>query len=250
MPDLLPLIFAGALVGFLVGLTGVGGGALMTPLLILGFNISPVVAIATDLLFATITKLSTVPLHNSQRSIDWKAARMVWTGSIPGVTMGVILVLTVLQSSFIALGIILAFILVVTSISMLSTKDPEISNRHAPRISFLGGGFIGLSVATTSVGAGALGMAIFRALLGTKTAKNLVGTDIVHAIPIALLAGVSYLSAGLVDLDLLFLLLLGSIPAALIGARLSSKLNSGLLRKLLSVLLIGAAVGIVVKTIA
>ena len=247
MLETLLLISTGLAVGFLVGLTGVGGGALMTPVLILGFNISPVIAVATDLLFATITKLATIPYHNRQGSIDWKSARMVWAGSIPGVILGVLLILTVLQSSFIALSIVLAFVLVLTSASMLISRDFTMKANTARSVSAFGGGFIGLSVATTSVGAGALGMAIFRAIVGGKEAKNLVGTDIVHAIPIALIAGAAYFSAGLVDFELLFTVLIGSIAGALIGAKLSSRSRPSILRKILAVVLLVAAAGILLR---
>lgn len=241
------LISTGLAVGLLVGVTGVGGGALMTPLLILGFNISPVVAIATDLLFATTTKLATIPFHNRQGSIDWKSARMVWAGSIPGVVLGVLLILTFLKSSFTALSLVLAFVLLLTSASMLVDNDFRMQANTARVLSAFGGGFIGLSVATTSVGAGALGMAIFRALLGGKEAKNLVGTDIVHAIPLALIAGVAYFSSGLVDFELLLMLLIGSIPGALIGAKLLSRSRSSILRKILAAVLFFAAMGVLLR---
>jgi uncharacterized membrane protein YfcA len=247
MLETLLLITTGLSVGFLVGLTGVGGGALMTPVLILGFNISPVVAIATDLLFATISRLATIPFHNRQGSVDWKSARMVWAGSIPGAVIGVLLILTFLQSSFSALSFVLAFVLLLTSASMFISQDFKMHANTARSVSAFGGGFIGLSVATTSVGAGALGMAIFRALLGGKEAKNLVGTDIVHAIPIALIAGAAYFSAGLVDFELLFTLLIGSIPGALMGAKLSSSSRSSILRKILAVVLLVAAAGILLR---
>lgn len=249
MLETLLLISTGLAVGVLVGLTGVGGGALMTPVLILGFNVSPVVAIATDLLFATITKLSTIPLHNRQGSIDWMSARMVWAGSIPGAVIGVLLILTFLESSFNALSIVLAFVLLLTSISMFISGDFRMQANTARAVSAFGGGFIGLSVATTSVGAGALGMAIFRALLGGKEAKNLVGTDIVHAIPIALIAGAAYFSAGLVDSKLLLFLISGSIPGALIGSKLSSKMSSKYLRPTLATVLALAALGILSKAL-
>ena len=241
------IISTGLAVGVLVGLTGVGGGALMTPVLILGFSISPVVAIATDLLFATITKLATIPFHNSQGSIDWKSARMVWAGSIPGVVIGVMLVLTVLQTSLNVLGLILALVLLITSASMFLSRDFKLPPSIARVVSVFGGGFIGLSVATTSVGAGALGMAIFRALLGGKEAKNLVGTDIVHAIPLALIPGVVYFSSGLVDFELLILLLGGSVPGALIGAKLSSRSRPSLLRKIIGTALIFVAAGVFLR---
>jgi uncharacterized membrane protein YfcA len=230
MLDNLLLSSAGLAVGFLVGLTGVGGGAFMTPLLILGFNIAPAVAIATDLLFATITKLSTIPLHKRQGAIDWKSARMVWAGSLPAAVAGVILVVSVLQGSPTVLIVIIAFVLVATSISMLSSRTLIVRMKSKKAVSFAGGVFIGLAVSITSVGAGALGMTIFRAILGGKNVKNLVGTDIVHAIPLSLIAGGSYLFAGVVNYELLFLLVLGSIPGAIVGARLSGRLKSGSLR--------------------
>ena len=249
MLETLLLISTGLAVGFLVGLTGVGGAAVMTPVLILGFNISPVVAIATDLLFATITKLTTIPLHNRQGSIDWKSARMVWLGSIPGAVIGVVLILTFLQSSLSSLSFVLAFVLLLTSASMFISFDFRMQANTARAVSAFAGGFIGLSVATTSVGAGALGMAIFRALLGGKEAKNLVGTDIVHAIPIALIAGAAYFSAGLVDLQLLNLLILGSVPGAFIGSKLTAKMESASLKRYLSLVLALAALGIVINLI-
>lgn len=249
MPETLLLISTGMAVGFLVGLTGVGGGALMTPVLILGFGISPVVAIATDLLFATTTKLATIPFHNRQGSIDWKAARRVWVGSIPGVALGVMLTLTFLQSSFAALSLVLAFVLVLTSASMFISRDFNLSRISSRVISFFGGGFIGLSVATTSVGAGALGMTIFRATIGGGVAKNLVGTDLAHSIPIALIAGGAYFSEGLVDIQLLALILLGSIPGSLVGSVQSAKLNHKLLRLVIGIILCVAAISLLARSL-
>ena len=249
MLETLLLISAGLTVGFLVGLTGVGGGALMTPLLIVGFSVSPVVAIATDLLFATITKLTTIPLHNRQGSVDWKSAQMVWTGSIPGVVLGVILVLFFLRGSLDALSLVLGFVLVLTGFSMLIPIDFNLSKKTARLGAFLSGSFLGLSVATTSVGAGALGLAIFRSLIGTKTAKILVGTDIVHAIPVTLVASAVYLSTGLVDIELLMFLLLGSIPGSLAGAKTSNGVDTAKLRKILAIALLLAALGVILKTV-
>lgn len=250
MIEMALLISAGLLVGFLVGLTGVGGGALMTPILILGFNIPPVIAIATDLLFASITKLSTIPLHNSQGSVDWKTARMVWAGSIPGVVIGIVIVIFVLQEFFSFLGIVLALVLLLTSASMFISINLTLTSNLARPVSILAGGFIGISVATTSVGAGALGMAIFRSLSLGKQSKDLVGTDIVHAIPITLIAGIAYFSEGLADLQLLSFLLLGSVPGALLGSKMSSIIGGGKLKKILGIALFGSAIGILAKSIS
>jgi uncharacterized membrane protein YfcA len=108
----------------------------------------------------------------------------------------------------------------------------------------IGGGFIGFAVATTSVGAGAMGMALLRSLMGDRDPKKLVGTDIVHAIPIALIAGVSYFFAGFFDGGLLVNLLIGSLPGVVIGSMLVSKINANYLRKLLAVVLLLGAIGI------
>jgi uncharacterized membrane protein YfcA len=174
---------------------------------------------------------------------------MVWLGSIPGAVIGVVLILTFLQSSLSSLSFVLAFVLLLTSASMFISFDFRMQANTARAVSAFAGGFIGLSVATTSVGAGALGMAIFRALLGGKEAKNLVGTDIVHAIPIALIAGAAYFSAGLVDLQLLNLLILGSVPGAFIGSKLTANMESASLKRYLSLVLALAALGIVINLI-
>ena len=119
-----------------------------------------------------------------------------------------------------------------------------VSKSSGNRLPVIGGGFIGFAVATTSVGAGAMGMALLRSLIGDRDPKKLVGTDIVHAIPIALIAGVSYFFAGVFDAGLLVNLLLGSIPGVVIGSSVVSKINAVYLRKLLAVVLMVAAIGI------
>ena len=249
MHEIVLLVLSGLLVGFLVGLTGVGGGALMTPILILGFNTHPVIAIATDLLFAAITKLATIPLHSKRGSVDWGSARMMWAGSIPGAVIGTLLVITVLQTSLDFLGFILAFVLSVASASMFMFRDFELRTKRAPVTSALGGGFIGLSVATTSVGAGALGMAVLRATMGGVHVRKLVGTDIVHSIPLVVVSATAYASLGFVETGLLLTLLAGSIPGALFGAISTGRINSTALRVILGIMLAISACGIFLKAL-
>ncbi len=237
----LPIVLTAFLVGGLVGITGVGGGAVMTPVLILLFGIPPVVAIATDLVFATMTKLVASVIHSKAGSIDWSAAKRIWKGSIPGTLLGILLLVYLANEFVFVINILLALLLVVTAVSMLISVG--VSKSSGNRLPLIGGGFIGFAVATTSVGAGAMGMALLRSLIGDRDPKKLVGTDIVHAIPIALIAGVSYFFAGFFDSGLLANLLLGSIPGVVIGSLAVSKINAVYLRKLLAGVLIIAAIG-------
>ena len=242
----LPIAFTAFFVGALVGITGVGGGAVMTPALILLFGIPPVVAIATDLVFATITKFVASVIHSKLGSIDWAVARKIWKGSIPGTLLGIALLVYLASELIFVVNILLALLLVVTSVSMLVSIG--VSKTTNNRIPVIGGGLIGFAVATTSVGAGAMGMALLRSLIGDKDPKRLVGTDLVHAIPIALLAGVSYFIAGFFDLNLLLSLLAGSLPGVVVGSLLISKINAVVLRKVLAVVLMVAAIGIALKS--
>lgn len=246
--ELLLALVAGV-VGILVGLTGVGGGAVMTPALILMFGISPVTAVATDLIFATITKIVSGFVHNKAGSVDWSVLRKMWLGSLPGVLLGIVAVIYLLGGNLASLSFFLAVLIAITAISMLRAKSGFQSTNMTKARTTAVGVFIGFSVATTSVGAGALGMALVRALLGDKDPKRLVGTDVVHAIPVALLAGLSYGFAGLIDWTLLLILLTGSIPGVILGSLFVQKVDSAAMRKSLGLVLLLAAVGIITKAL-
>lgn len=238
----LAILLASFFVGGLVGLTGVGGGAVMTPVLILGFSIQPVVAIATDLVFATVTKLVASVVYSKSGSIDWDVTRKIWKGSIPGTFIGILLLVYLANEFVLAVSFLLVALLTITAVSMVVSIG--VVNRANNLLPLIGGGFIGFAVATTSVGAGAMGMALLRSLIDDKDPKKLVGTDIIHAIPIALIAGVSYSFAGFFDFALLVNLLLGSLPGVIIGSLLVSRINASFLRKILAVVLMLAAIGI------
>ena len=249
MFEQLPLVLAAAAVGLLVGLTGVGGGAIMTPVLIIFFTAQPVVAIATDLLFATITKLVSTLVHSRQGSVNWKAASDIWRGSIPGVLIGILVVLTVGSQFDFVLTTLLVLVLIYTSYSMLRSSGAPGTRFDSKVGTAAGGGFIGFAVATTSVGAGALGMALLRAKLGDQNPRQLVGTDIVHSIPIALIAGSTYAFAGFMDFELLMWMLVGSIPGVLAGSFLTAKIDAGWMRKFLGGVLALAAAGVLIKAL-
>ena len=246
-------------VGILVGLTGVGAGAVMTPLLVGVFGVPFPVAIATDLLFATITKAVGILPHHQAGSINWALARRMWWGSIPGTLVGVGLLLAVVGGERVGwLAWPLAAIVLLTALTLarraLSSDGngggvAPMTNRPVKAWEPAAGGFgIGTAVSLTSVGAGALGMALLVRLStpGTKP-RHLVGTDLVHAIPIALIAGVAYAISGLVSWPLLGVLLVGSVPGVVIGSMLSGTAPSRVLNAILAVMLTLAVVLLVTK---
>jgi uncharacterized protein len=243
------LIASAAVVGLLVGMTGVGGGAVMTPVLIIGFGVAPIVAVATDLIFATLTKVVGTVVHARQKTIDWAVAIALWRGSLPGVVLGLVVVLVLVSPNLDLITWLLIIALVGTSISMLRSYPLVLSERNRGVKATVGGGVIGFFVATTSVGAGALGMALLRALKGDRKPTELVGTDIVHAIPVALLAGAGYTLAGYLDFALLANLLVGSLPAVVLGSLLAARVRVSALRSLIAVMLLVAAVGVGAKTL-
>ena len=243
----LPIVLTALFVGVLVGLTGVGGGAVMTPTLILLFGVPTTVAIATDLVFATITKSVAALLHSKSRSIDWPVAKKIWSGSIPGTVVGILLLVYFASEFVFAINLLLALLLLATATTMFMSSG--LQNLKGNRAPFIGGSLIGFAVATTSVGAGAMGMVLLRSLIGDEDPRKLVGTDIVHAIPIAMIAGASYFIAGFFDPVLLMNLLVGSIPGAIFGSLIVSKVNAFYLRKLVAATLVIAAVGIALKAV-
>ena len=248
------LVVVALLVGGMVGLTGVGAGALMTPILIGGFGVSAAVAIATDLLFATVTKIIGVVIHGRAGRVDWKVSRSLWTGSIPGVLLGsALLVGLVVTGAGEWLTWLIVVVVGVTSFTLLRralVSPSRQAHPHTPAPPWLapvGGAGIGLGVSLTSVGAGVLGMALLVRLSPRDTApQRLVATDLLHAIPIALIAGVSYAYSGLVDWRLLVTLLVGSLPGVIAGSILSKFVPSRVLNLTLGLVLLALALFLVV----
>lgn len=246
------LIAAGALTGFLVGLTGVGGGALMTPLLLLVFGVAPMAAVGTDLWFAALTKLFATRVHHGHGLIDWPVVRRLWCGSL-GASAATLWwmhahqvdheVVTFLKGAIAgtvmltAIGLFLQKPLHALGRRWRITDSQHFKAAQAP-LTVLAGTVLGVLVTLTSVGAGALG-AVFLAFLYPLrlTPPRLIATDIVHAIPLAMFAGFGHFLIGNVDLGLLGTLLLGSVPAVLVGAALSARLPHGLLRLVLAAVL-------------
>ncbi len=244
---------AGFGVGTMVGMTGVGGGALMTPILVLLFGVAPAAAVGTDLWFAAITKLAGGFVHHRRGSVDWQVLRRLCLGSLPAS----IATLAWLHSSGagqLKNGFILnalGAVLLLTAVAMVFRKQthalgqalrstaPESFKRAQPGLTVVAGAILGLLVTLTSVGAGALGavMLLYLYPFRMKPAR-LVGTDIVHAIPLTLVAGSGHLLMGNVDFALLGTLLLGSIPGIVLGSMIGSKAPEGMLRGAISLVLV------------
>jgi uncharacterized protein len=241
---------AGALTGLIIGLTGVGGGAIMAPILLLVFDISIGTVVATDLWFAALTKMAVIRIYSTHDHIDWKVARWLWLGSIPTSTLVIIVLtsgsVTKLSGSLLQQGI--GFLILLTSIGLLinqilkkkeinfTTSDflKNVSSKFSKIRSgatIIAGGIVGVIVTLTSVGAGVLGTLVLIYLYSSHMASHkIVATEVVHAIPLALVAGIGYLICGKVDGTLLLSLLIGSVPAAILGASLAQKTNSNWLR--------------------
>ncbi|HTG39449.1 sulfite exporter TauE/SafE family protein [Sphingomonas sp.] len=246
-------ILAGLLVGIIVGITGVGGGSLMSPLLILVFGVAPATAIGTDLWFAAITKSVGGYIHHRHASVDMGVVRLLALGSVPAALMvGLWLWYSGnghVDSSL--LSVSLGIVLILTSISTLFRQRmagyvqsiPIRSNPAFPAMkriaTVLAGALLGVMVTMTSVGAGALGATMLMMLYPRRLSlRRLVGTDIAHAVPIAFVGGVIHLLFGTVDLSLLGLLLLGSVPGIALGARLASTVPERIVQPVLAAVLL------------
>ncbi len=254
MTDPTLYVAAGALVGVLVGLTGVGGGSLMTPILVLAFGQSPAVAVGTDLLFAALTKITASFSFGASRRIDWRIVRRLALGSLPGAA-GVLATLSLSTRSALHadrfLLLCLGVMLVLTSAGMLLERIVRLrlAKSAQPRplanptttpplaLTVLVGFLIGVAVTLTSVGAGALGTVALLWLYPRLPTDRLVGTDIAHAVPLTLLAGLGHASLGHINTGMLGYLLIGSVPSVLLASRLAIRISQPRLRLILALML-------------
>jgi uncharacterized protein len=242
-------IIAGFIVGFLVGLTGVGGGSLMTPILLIIFHIKPAVAVGTDLLFASVTKSVGIFAHGKLGNIDWSIVKRLALGSVPASILTVAVLSHIDVESSHAIGTIkfwLGVALIITSAAVLlrekllslAAKDEWVpKNLVAPATTVLGI-VLGILVTLTSVGAGALGLTALILLYPKQKTTTLVGTDIAHAVPLTLVAGLGHATLGTINYMLLGTLLLGSIPGIYLGSHMSAKVAEHWLRIALAAILI------------
>jgi hypothetical protein len=242
---------SGFAVGAIVGLTGVGGGSLMTPLLVLVFGVSPATAVGTDLLYAALTKAGGTVAHGRKGHIDWAVTGRLAAGSIPAAAI-TIWVLWQLPEGSNTIGSIIAhglgFALLLTAIAILFGRklrehaarheDSPLRQRYLPAITVAVGALLGVLVTISSVGAGALGVAALFFLYPRLSPVRIVGSDVAHAVPLTLVAGLGYWLLGSIDWALLGSLLLGSLPGIWIGSHLSAKVPEHILRRILASMLV------------
>lgn len=237
---------AGLGVGFLVGVTGVGGGAIMTPLLIFGFGVSPVVAVGTDLFYAAFTKLGGVWTHARQSTIDWRIVRRLASGSLPAALLTLLVLNSIDVHTAELEGIItstLGAALIISAGALLfrhflRESHFSVAERWQKPATIAMGAVVGVLVTLTSVGAGALGAAALFWLYPRLRVASVVGTDLAHAVPLAALAGIGHWQLGSVDFSLLGALLVGSLPGVYLGSRFSASLPDRWLRPTLATLLL------------
>jgi uncharacterized membrane protein YfcA len=242
---------SGFIVGAIVGLTGVGGGALMTPLLVLLFGVAPATAVGTDLLYAALTKAGGTAVHASHRTVDWRVTGRLAAGSLPAAALtlasvGCFEVDRGLFSQLIsgALGVALlltaaalVFKARVQRFALDHLSDAWHTRRVGP-VTVAVGALLGVLVSLSSVGAGALGVTALLFLYPTMPAVRIVGSDLAHAVPLALVAGLGHWLLGNIDWSLLGALLLGSLPGIWLGSHFAVKVPERWLRSGLAALLI------------
>jgi uncharacterized membrane protein YfcA len=252
---------AGVLVGAIVGITGVGGGALMTPILVMLFGIAPHTAIGTDLVYASITKMAGFLVHHQHGSVDWQVVRRLAYGSLPAAAL-TLLWMTASAAGQRRSGAVmtaLAVALLVTALGMLlkdwlhglgrafRVAEPSRFKHLQPLLTIGAGVLLGVLVTWTSIGAGALGTVLLVYLYPLRmTASRLVGTDLAHAIPLALVAGLGHLAMGNVDAQLLANLLVGSIPGVVAGAFISTRAPLNVIRYAIALALTAVAIRMLV----
>jgi uncharacterized protein len=240
---------SGFAVGLLVGMTGVGGGSLMTPVLILLFGIHPATAVGTDLLYAAATKTCGTIVHGFTGSIDWRVVLRLAAGSVPMT----VVTLFILSRVDLTSGPAEHFITFVLSLAMLATavalvfrtrlvayysrRVGEISARRTSVLTIVTGGVLGVLVSLSSVGAGAIGVTALILLYPRLPIARIVGSDIAHAVPLTLAAGVGHWIMGSIDMHILGSLLVGSIPGIVVGSYAAVRVPDTALRFTLAAVL-------------
>ncbi len=237
---------SGLIVGMLVGFTGVGGGSFMTPLLVLGFGVPPATAVGTDLLYAGITNIGGSAVHAFHRNVVWRITLRLACGSQPAAVLSLLLLAHLGSASKTGGGIItttLGCALMMTAVALVFRKWLQAhmmrmldgaSERTIGVLTIALGALIGVLVTISSVGAGAIGATVLLTLYPRLPIVRVVGSDIAHAVPLTLIAGLGHLSMGSVNGVLLVSLLIGSVPGIMVGGHYASRVPDKVLRPILA----------------
>ncbi len=242
-------IASGFAVGMIVGFSGVGGGSLMTPLLVLLFGFHPATAVGTDLLYAAITKTGGTFVHGFRRNVDWHITGFLAAGSLPASALTLLYLRNqgvMSPTAAHVISIMLGVALLLTSASLITRRwimdaAAKLNLQSAPvqrRIyTVMIGAALGVLVSISSVGAGALGVTVLILLYPELPTVRIVGTDIAHAVPLTLVAGLGHWLLGTVDWPILLSLIIGSLPGIVLGSALAPRLPDRWLRRILAVVL-------------
>ncbi|HLY07229.1 MAG TPA: sulfite exporter TauE/SafE family protein [Rhizomicrobium sp.] len=237
---------SGFVIGALTGVTGTGGGALMTPMLILAFGIHPITAVGTDLLYAFFTKASGTVVHAHNRTVDWSVVGWMAAGSVP---MTAITLLTLYyldvhgDATQNIVTKILGLALFLTAVSLVfrqqlaelyAKRVGSVSKELARNLTILTGAVLGVLVSISSVGAGAIGVTALILLYPEMPMLRVVGSGIAHSVPLTLVAGLGHWALGSIDWHLLGALLIGSIPGIVLGSMVSRRIPETAVRVTLS----------------
>jgi uncharacterized membrane protein YfcA len=245
----LAIALAGLIVGIVVGLTGMGGGALMTPILVIGFGIEPLAAVSSDLVAAVVMKPIGGGIHFRRGTVHTGLVCWLALGSVPGALLGSYWISHLSGDVGDTIKIVLGVALLVAAGAMVargylsSHRATGVSGDEARRVpvkrvaTLLIGLFGGIVVGMTSVGSGSLMIVALMLLYPTLSSKELVGTDLVQAVPLVLAAAVGHLLWGQFELGLTGSLLLGSVPGVIIGANISSRAPDAIIRPILVLVL-------------
>ena len=248
------LTITGFFVGFIIGMTGVGGGSLMTPILVLVFGIKPAIAVGTDLLYAAITKSGGVFVHHKHGNIQWKIVILLSIGSIPASICSIFIIKhlhasginyddLIMTALSVALILTAIFLLTRTQLHKLSEKEQFdaikiLHRKYRKPVTIIAGVLIGVLVTISSVGAGVIGAAFLFFLYPRYKAIQIVATDLAHAIPITTIAGMGHAHIGTVDFILLGSLIIGSLPGIYLGSHFGTFLPDKLMRPILASMLL------------
>jgi uncharacterized protein len=242
---------SGFVVGAIVGLTGMGGGSLMTPLLILLFGVHPLTAVGTDLLYAAVTKTAGTAIHAKKGNVEWRVAALLATGSVPASVLTIWMLSRLPKQSPTTTSIIsisIGVVLIVAAMAIffrrgirnfaLAHADNPTRTQYSGPITVVFGAVLGVLVSLCSVGAGALGVAVLFFLYPRLAPARVVGSDLAHAVPLTVVAGLGHSIIGSVDWSIVGALLLGSLPGIYLGSHLSTRISDRFLLPALASMLL------------